>query len=167
MRWQDIAMLGSLSVAGYLIYDWMTRQGSAAPACTEGAVNTISCPDGSAVVTDTCVGGQWVPTGNVCPSIQLVSPLSKELSLSDPNQDWYVVVSYMDQSGQPVSGISMSFEYSLDNGATWFSEVARENTPGQYSSIYLNVSRLSPGSVLMTRFRAQGSELVVPITITI
>ena len=38
------------------------------PGCTDGEQLVEVCPDGSQIVTHTCQGGQWIPTGQTCPT---------------------------------------------------------------------------------------------------
>lgn len=37
------------------------------PDCYAGETKTELCSDGSTIITHTCVSGNWVATGNVCP----------------------------------------------------------------------------------------------------
>jgi hypothetical protein len=53
-----LGLLGMGGVAAYLLYG----QGK----CTAGQTRTRKCPDGSTIITHTCVNGFFKPTGKTC-----------------------------------------------------------------------------------------------------
>ena len=38
------------------------------PGCMNGDILVDICPDGTQIVSHTCQGGQWIPTGEACPT---------------------------------------------------------------------------------------------------
>lgn len=62
------------------------------PECKIGDTKTIICSDGTLIVTDTCVGGKWVPTGNVCPE----KPKDcKCVYYLDVHNSWFGILDFM------------------------------------------------------------------------
>jgi len=60
------------------------------PECQLGEVKKETCWDGSEIITHTCSGGKWVPTGNACPvKPPIIPPFDFGGWLS--NRKWYFV----------------------------------------------------------------------------
>jgi hypothetical protein len=54
-------------VNGYWPMNWNRWPEPTPPECTIGQTKTITCWDGSVIITDTCEDGKWKPTGATCP----------------------------------------------------------------------------------------------------
>lgn len=63
----NILIVGGIGLVGYVVYRALSGA-AATPECQVGEVKTMTCTDGSKIVTEKCVDGKWTPTENVCPT---------------------------------------------------------------------------------------------------
>jgi hypothetical protein len=64
------AMAEGLGIQNLVNYHRKEYTPEVPPECKIGETKTMVCKGGSTIITDTCEGGKWKPTGAVCPPVK-------------------------------------------------------------------------------------------------